>query len=403
MARYASRVVPAAIVAAALFFGAAPAAFAGPTLIRVDVTTAGAQAAHGRAWDMAIAPDGRYVVFASLADNLAPGAPHGGVFVRDLQNHTTTLVSLTTTGATAAGAMGPVAISADGRYVTFATAFDIGLGECGLEQLYVRDTVANTTSLVPNSCGVADAVMTPDGRYLAMVVFDEMSTGRAMWVDRQAARTRTIATGQDSMIVGGISDDGQKVLWSGFVNVRLWDQQTNRNTPVSPGTLPENTKLGGSVAASLSGDGRFAMFTSDRTTLVPHDTNGARDVFVRDMLTGRISRASVSSREQQAAGGSFAIAISDHGRYRLFVSHAENLVSGDTNNPRWRDLFIRDAQTGTTRRIDVSATGEQADNDMLQAGMTANGRFVAFLTGADDLVAGDTNGATDVFLWGPQF
>jgi Tol biopolymer transport system component len=147
-----------------------------------------------------------------------------------------------------------------------------------------------------------------------------------------------------------------------------------------------------SYAAVLSSDGRFVAFHSAASTLVPGDTNGKFDVFVRDRLLGTTELVSVALGGGPADGDSFVPSISADGRYIAFQSDADNLVVGDTNHRT--DVFVRDRLNGTTERVDVDSSGGQADDDGLLPGDTSpDGRYVSFYSRADNLVPGDTNGA----------
>jgi Tol biopolymer transport system component len=133
---------------------------------------------------------------------------------------------------------------------------------------------------------------------------------------------------------------------------------------------------GGSKHAVLSADGRFVAFNSRATNLARHrDTNGVRDGFVRDLQTGKTVRASVDSHGRQANGPSTVVAISAGGRYVLFDSDATNLVAGDTNGET--DVFVRDLRLGVTRRVDVNSEGNQFANGFGED-ITPNGRYVLF-------------------------
>lgn len=151
---------------------------------------------------------------------------------------------------------------------------------------------------------------------------------------------------------------------------------------------------------AVSADGRFVAFVSDASNLVPGDGNGDFDVFLRDRLAGRTRLVSVSTSGQQSNGGSFTPAISADGRFVVFQSSATNLVPGDTNDAP--DVFIRDLLSGVTRRVSVSSSGEQARGQSFSGTISANGRFVAFTSDAPNLVRRDTNGAQDVFVWDRQ-
>ena len=170
--------------------------------------------------------------------------------------------------------------------------------------------------------------------------------------------------------------------------------QTERVSVSSSGT--QGNGASGSSASSVSADSRFVAFVSLATNLVPTDTNGAADAFVSDRLTHQTTRVSVSSTGGQANGASVALAISGDGRYVAFVSTASNLVSGDTNG--LADVFVHDRQSGQTTRVSVSSTGTQANGLSLTAAISADGRYVAFSSSASNLVTGDTNSKADVFL-----
>src|SRR6266487_3090968 len=133
--------------------------------------------------------------------------------------------------------------------------------------------------------------------------------------------------------------------------------------------------ISGRVSApAVSTDGVVVAFDSAATNLVGGDTNGALDVFVRDRSTGRTERVSVTSRGKQADGSSAGPAVSDDGRFVAFDSAATNLVPGDTNGRT--DVFVRDRLTGATTRVSVAADGTQADNVSFGAAISADGRLV---------------------------
>src|SRR5205809_5350390 len=147
---------------------------------------------------------------------------------------------------------------------------------------------------------------------------------------------------------------------------------------------------------ALSADGRFVAFVSFATNLVAGDTNGATDVFVHDRQTDTTERVSVASGGTQSNDASLGSALSADGRFVAFQSDATNLVAGDTNGAT--DVFVYDRQTGMTERVSVASGGTQANNASSYPVLSADGRFVAFDSAATDLVAGDTNGASDVFV-----
>lgn len=149
-------------------------------------------------------------------------------------------------------------------------------------------------------------------------------------------------------------------------------------------------------SAQISGDGRFSVFNSDATNLVPDDTNNLTDIFVYDRLMGTTIRVSVSSTGRQANGYSTTSALSADGRYVTFDSEASNLVPGDTNQVM--DVFVHDLITGDTVRVSVDSQGNQANDSSARPSISADGRYVAFHSFASNLIPGDTNSAGDVFV-----
>lgn len=160
---------------------------------------------------------------------------------------------------------------------------------------------------------------------------------------------------------------------------------------------------GDSYEVSISGDGRYVAFSSDASNLVQGDTNGTRDVFVYDNWTGGMVRASVSSAGTQGNAMSDQPSISFFGQYVAFRSYANNLVYGDTNDPS--DIFVRDLSTNTTALVSISSAGVQSNSDSFTPAISGDGRFVAFVSNATNLVSNDENSASDVFvhdrLYGP--
>ncbi len=146
----------------------------------------------------------------------------------------------------------------------------------------------------------------------------------------------------------------------------------------------------------ISADGRYVTFRSFATNLVSGDTNAAWDVFTHDRVTGETARVSVSSTGQQANGNSQFCCISSNGRHVAFESEATNLVSSDSNSAA--DIFVHDTKTGETVRVSVSTSGQQGDASSWRPSISADGRYVAFQSDATNLVSGDSNSATDIFV-----
>jgi len=178
------------------------------------------------------------------------------------------------------------------------------------------------------------------------------------------------------------------------------------------GGVPPDGLNGGGV---LSADGRFVAFASEASNLVTGDTNDAIDVFVRDLATVTTTRVSVANGGQQGAGHSGAafidiggggqLDISDDGRYVVFMSRAP-LAPGDAAQCEYLgetsncpDIYLRDRIDNTTTRVSTAPGGGQPDGASHDPRMSGDGRWIVFESEATNLVPGDTNGVTDVFLF----
>ena len=163
-------------------------------------------------------------------------------------------------------------------------------------------------------------------------------------------------------------------------------------------SLGNNNQQGnaGSMVPALSADGRLVAFQSDAGNLVPNDNNGTKDVFVRDRTQNTLRRVSVRSDGGEAAGDSSAAAISGDGRWISFQSTAGNLVNGDTNGAS--DIFLHDLQTSITTRISVSGSGQQGNAASYDPAISYDGRYIAFWSLASNLSTADTNSRSDVFV-----
>jgi hypothetical protein len=129
---------------------------------------------------------------------------------------------------------------------------------------------------------------------------------------------------------------------------------------------------------------------------VKKDNNRVRDVFVHNRHTGKTKRVSVNSRGNEGHKASRVNSISPDGRYVSFRSLSNNLVHGDTN--KREDSFVHDCHTGVTERVSVNSFGIQGNASSGYESISADGRYVAYQSGADNLVPGDTNGRGDVFV-----
>jgi hypothetical protein len=148
--------------------------------------------------------------------------------------------------------------------------------------------------------------------------------------------------------------------------------------------------------ANISSDGRYVVFTSYASNLVAGDTNDATDVFIKNRETGTTTLVSTSSSGAQGNDESVNPTISSDGRYVVFESYATNLITGDTNAKS--DIFLKDTVTGVTTRVSTDSNGVESNNDSQISGISADGRYVVFDSYASNLVANDTNATSDIFL-----
>jgi Tol biopolymer transport system component len=202
-----------------------------------------------------------------------------------------------------------------------------------------------------------------------------------------------------------LSANGRFVAFESVVNLApgggggqgifVHDRHTGTTTRVSVDSAG-NGGNGFSCCSSISATGRFVAFESDADNLVPGDTNQTGEVFLRDRRTGTTHRVAVSTRGAEANRFSSGAAVSDDGRYVAFQSPADNLGAGDIN--RLSDVFVRDRRAGTTIRASVDRRGGSSNGESSGASISADGRYLMFSSEASNLVAGDTNGVSDVFL-----
>jgi Tol biopolymer transport system component len=168
--------------------------------------------------------------------------------------------------------------------------------------------------------------------------------------------------------------------------------QTSRVSVASDGAQANQ----GSYWPSISSDGRYVAFQSNASDLVPDDFNGARDVFVHDRVMGTTVCVSRASDGTQGTNISYQPIISADGRYVAFLSLASELVGGDTNGVA--DAYVHDRVTGQTERVSVASDGTQANGETGVTSISADGRYVTFVSTATNLVPVDMNDAQDIFV-----
>lgn len=333
-----------------------------------------------------VSANGDVVAFASDANTLVAldGNGQTDVFVRARSLNQTTRVSVATGGVEANGTSLEAALSADGRFVAFASnASNLVASDLNtLWDVFLHDRQTGETSRVSVATGGTEG--NGDSREPAI-----SADGR--WVAFRSAANNLVAT--DANAVADI-----------FVR----DLQTGVTTRVSFGTGGVEAN-GISQSPTISGNGRYTAFVSFASNIVGNDINAVcdtnadgiaaencPDIFVYDRDTGNVSRASVSTQGAEAAGASSGPAISDDGRTLAFTSTAPNLVTGDANNVA--DVFVRDLAFGFTTRASLATGRIESNGASGAARVSGDGRFVSFESDATSFYQVDGNGKTDVFV-----
>jgi hypothetical protein len=388
---------------------------------RVSVSTSGDQG-DGRSYGGELSPNGRFVVFGSRSTNLVDGQTdaRSALYLRDRVTGTTEPL-LTSKGEPGDGL----------RHVAFtSSASNIVEGDTNeVSDVFVLDRVAGTTERVSltdqgqQANGVsAGASLSSDGRYVVfssaatnLVKGDTNQSSDVFVRDRVRGITRRISIssaeqqGNQHSFSAVVSGDGRFVAFMSAasnlspedpgrnIDVYLRDRTKGITRLVTVGVdgHPDGASNG---VLSMSKDGRFVAFGARARNLVKDDTNGRSDIFVWSRLRGTTRLVSVSSDEKQANRhtGYYGIAISANGRYIAFSTGASNLVARDTNDVS--DVFVRDRVNGTTERVSVGRDGVQGIWGSQASSISADGRSVAFQTLSPNLVDGDTNQSRDVFI-----
>ncbi|MCW2506716.1 MAG: domain protein beta Propeller, partial [Actinomycetia bacterium] len=359
-------------------FQAVHSAQSGPGVTTRVSGPANGDEANGDVIDPVLSADGRYTAFTSFATNVVPGDTNAAadIFRRDLRTGAVIRISVSTAGKEGNNSSTEPSISADGRYVSFVSPGDLGDpgDQDAYHDVYVRDTVAGTTTRVS---------LTPDGK---------SPNGDSEHATISADGNVVTFVSRASNLVAG-DTNGKADL---FVR-NLTTGRTSLVDVAADGTQADRGATGGTFdKPRLSADGRYVSFSTDATNLVPGDTNGKTDVFVRDTEAGTTTLVSAGLAGAPGDGSSNAQTMSADGRLVAFQSLATNLVEGDTNHTF--DVFVRDVVAGTTSRVSLGAGGTQLNRPSFQGSLAADGKVIAFVTDDPAVVAGDTNGHADGFV-----
>ncbi len=323
-------------------------------------------------------PSGRFVVFNSIASNYIAGVSGLQVYKLDRSTNAISLVSAANGGSTPGNGFSfGIGISSDGRFVAFSgnSTNLVSASNNGVLQVYLRDTATNTTTLVSVAtdgtsasngfAGSSDASISANGQ---LVAFDSDASNLVAGVGNSFTQVyvRNIASGTTA--VASVDNSG-------------------------------NLANGGTVRSWISPDGNFVVFSSVSKNLVAGDTTGIfAEVFMRNLSANQTTRISLASDGSQPNDSSdIALnVISANDRFVTFTSFASNLVPGDTNGVQ--DIFVRDVTLSATARADIAPDGLQAAAGSANNAdaISANGRLVGFTSAATNFPG--ANGHLQVYV-----
>lgn len=404
----------------------------------ISANVSGDASGNGPSGAASLSDDGQTVVFESLATDLVAGDGNrlSDVFVRDVANNETRLVSVARTGSGSGnGASTEPRVSADGQRVAFlSTATDLvtGVGS-NSRHVYLVNRASEATfwastnaarlwqqafRSLPTALTCFNAALSADGRYVAfcvgpagsgstpgvLVIRHDWATGVS---DLVASNALPYAAARLTESGPALSRDGQRLVYTAGGNtavagVYLWDTTDRTLRLVSVNAAGDRPAAGTASSPHLSADGRVVTFLSNSPDLVGGIGNGVFQLYARDVSEGRTRL--VSARFTGLGVGESDLllpALSPDGARVAFATRDEAVVTGDANEAC--DVFVRDLASERTTLISAHASGlapasPNGPSGLTGVSITPTGQFVAFTSQATDLVAGDTNGVGDVFV-----
>ena len=383
-----------------------------------------------------ISGDGRHVAFGTLATNLDPADEDStpDSYVRDLRTAQTTLVTRADgpAGVKANDAAPLGGLSGDGRLVVFSTtASNLDPADADAKtDVYVRDVQANETTLVSRADGAAGAKgngdsprgrLSADGRYVAFssaasnLVPADADPDQDVFVrDLQTEQTILATPGVDGAELAALSADGRHLAYIvrgpdrqetdtiGVLYVR--DLVSGATTLVSRADGADGAPANGysrREGVSLSADGRYIAFSSRARNLDPADTDRKGDVYVRDLEAGDttlVSRADGPGGSKGNRSSGPGAALSADGRYVAFTSYAWNLDPADSFIDNSYDVFLRDLRTNQTTLASRAQSGARGNGSSRFPSLSADGRYLAFISDARNLDPADRDGIDDGYV-----
>lgn len=345
------------------------------TTVLASASVSGSASASGASFSPSMSSDGRWVVFASTANDLVPGDANSvgpDVFLKDLQTGAIELLSRRASGTHPSGVSTDPQVSGGAAGVTFATNAALFDAASPFDQIALVDRTTVSVSV----------------RCLSFVG----TTGA--YANAHCSRP---AISRDGSIVAFETTASNLIIGdtNGRSDVYVWSRETGRLVRVSSSTVFGESD-GDAHDPSVSDDGRFVAFHSTSTNLVAGDTNAASDVFVFDRETATLTRKSTTAAGAEVAADSANARLSGDGRWLAFLSEADDLAAGDLH--AGTDAFQKDLATGAIVLLSVSTSGDASDASPLNLATDRDGRLVAFESAASTLAVGDLDLVADVYL-----
>lgn len=389
--------------------------------VHVSLSSLG-DVAWGDCYTFAISGNGRFVTFESEAFNLVPGDTNDlkDVFVHDRWTHVTTRENVRPGGAQSGWSADAGSLSFDGRFVVFVSADPALVPDIGSGGIILRDRQSGTNALasvsstgVPADVSYFQPSVTPDGRFVGflthsgLLAADDTNLGPDAYVrDTLLGTTERASLGvgnvQSSVGCNGyaLSDDGRYVAFAapaagmapGFsgshYQVFLRDRTTGTTRVVSKTPTGAQPDAPSAVypAHKFSADGNLLLYGSLATTIDPADTTTLQDAYLYELATDHSRCVSFAPGGAPASSSVLGVELSADGRFVAVASSANNLIAGDTNG--MIDAFVLDVATGSYQRVSVSSTGEQSQHPASGAKLSSDGTTAAFQSYGSDLVSG---------------